>query len=70
MFVWYNISRMNKILYIMKRPGVRYSLPCHGYCNECVVRFRCFTTRDKGLDVTEEESFSCRARIYINYRSL
>ena len=52
-------GRMTKNLYIRK-DGIRYSVVCHGYCNECVVRFRCYTTRDKGLEVTEEESISCK----------
>jgi len=50
---------MTKILYIRKN-GVRYSAVCNGYCDECVVRFRCYTTKDNGLEVTEEESIACR----------
>ena len=50
---------MKKTLYVKLR-GCRYSLPCHGYCDECVVRFRCYTTKDWGLDVTEKESLLCR----------
>ena len=51
---------MTKTLYIKK--GVWYSATCNGYCDECVVRFRCYTTKDKGLEVTEEESISCREK--------
>lgn len=53
--------KMDKVLYI-KKGEVRYSTSCHGYCNECVVRFRCYTTKDKGLEITEEESLSCREK--------
>ena len=50
---------MRRTLYYPKF-GSRYAAPCHGYCDECIVRFKCYTNKDLGLDVTEEEATLCK----------
>ncbi len=49
---------MRKTLYSIEG-GIKYAVACHGHCNKCVVRFKCYTTKDKGLEVTRKESILC-----------
>lgn len=62
--MWYNIDRsigsiMEKVIYV--RAGIfRHSIKCYGYCEGCILRFRCYTDRGKRLEVTEEEFTLCR----------
>lgn len=62
---------MKKTLY-MTMGGYRYSLRCRGNCDACAVRFKCYTTKDLGLDVTQEEAFLCGRddEDHIQYRSI
>lgn len=58
-FVWYNIYRVRKEL-VHTESGVTFVHPCHGYCGQCLIRFKCYTVKSSKLRVTQEEYWYCK----------
>lgn len=50
---------MIKSLYYKAR-SASMSIPCHAKCDECVIRFKCYTTLDMTIKVNRIQLSLCR----------